>query len=224
MRWAQNGVTYLLKGKKYWRVDKAGKTTQGNTNGGWPGLFDSTLLPKCGCDCKNGKGGSSWEFESIKYSINDGKVHLRPPMELGRQIIDNRAGNTNPSIDFTISKSVTETESFTHTAGLSLTVGTEFKTGIPFLAEGKISLSVTASYEFSYGKEKSVTKTKSAKYACIAAVGKTTTCTATLRMAEINVPYIMTVRHKKKGCKCTSKGFFRRVSSTNMHLHITEES
>lgn len=93
-----------------------------------------------------------------------------------------------------------------------------------FLAEGKISLSVTASYEFSYGKEKSVTKTKSATYTCIAAVNKKTTCTATLRIAEINVPYIMTVRHKKKGCKCTSKGIFRRVSSTNMHLKMTEES
>lgn len=33
VRWAQNGVTYLLKGKKYWRVNKAGKTTQRNTNG-----------------------------------------------------------------------------------------------------------------------------------------------------------------------------------------------
>ena len=53
-------------------------------------------------------------------------------MEVGRQMIDNCGGNANPSIDLTISKSVTDTESFTHYAGHSLAVGTEFKTGIPF--------------------------------------------------------------------------------------------
>ena len=221
-KWSYNDVTYLMKGEKYWRIDQNGNTQEGVTRGGFKGLFESDLLPYCGCDCTV-KAEGNWEFDSIKYHIEEGQFHLHPPTEVAKKVIDNRKSSTTPSIEFTVSKAVTETESFTHTAGMSMTVGTEFKVGVPLIAEGKISVSVTASYEFQYGKERSVTKTKEAKFTCPAAVGKITTCLATYRIQQIDVPYTMTLRNKKKyKCTCTSEGVYRGVSATHMSMTVNE--
>ena len=42
-------------------------------------------------------------------------------------------------------------------------VGTAFSCGVPLLAEGKVSVEVTANYEFTYGTTGSVAKTISGK-------------------------------------------------------------
>ena len=70
---------------------------------------------------------------------------------------------TNPSaatasVDFSVAKSVTKTSSYSHTVGVSVTTGTEFAVGIPLLAEGKVSLEISASYEHTWGKETSLQK------------------------------------------------------------------
>jgi hypothetical protein len=100
--------------------------------------------------------------------------------QVGYQNIDNTDGSVEQSTTFTVSEEVTETASFTHTAGASVTVGTEFKAGIPVLASGSISVEVTASYEFSAGTERSESKTVSAEYNCVAPPGKKVSCQALL--------------------------------------------
>lgn len=87
-----------------------------------------------------------------------------------------------------MSTSVTKTQSFTHATGLPLTLGTEFNCGIPTLTGSTISVDGTVSYNFLYGKERSSTTIKEAKFTCTTAAGKTTTCTAILRMQQIDVP------------------------------------
>ena len=191
---------------------------------GFKGLFDSTLLPYCGCSCMSGVQGGNWEFESIQYHIGQSKIHLLPPTEVGKKVIDNVGGSQIPSIEFTVSTSVTETQSFTHATGLSLTLGTEFNCGIPTLTGSTISVDGTVSYNFLYGKERSSTTIKEAKFTCPAAGGKITTCTTTLRMQQINVPYTMTLRHNKKECKCTAEGTFRGESATHMSMIVTESN
>ena len=57
-----------------------------------------------------------------------------------------------------------------------LQVGTEFSTGIPFLAEGKISVEVTGSYSHTWGTTESETKTWSVHDTCTAGPGTSATC------------------------------------------------
>ena len=64
----------------------------------------------------------------------------------------NNQGSSDQSVAMSISETVSETMSFSHSAGVSVTVGTEFSVGIPFLAEGKVSTEISTSYDFSYGK------------------------------------------------------------------------
>ena len=123
-----------------------------------------------------------------------------------------------------MSISVTETQSFTHATGLPLTLGTEFNCGIPTLTGSTISVDGSVSYNFLYGKERSSTTIKEAKFICPAAAAKITTCIATLRMQQIDVPYTMTLHHNKKECKCIAEGIFHGKSATHMSMIVTESN
>ena len=46
------------------------------------------------------------------------------------------------------------------------------------------------------------------------------TCTTTVQMQKLEVPYTMTVRHKNKGFKCNSKGVFQRSLFEKMYMSV----
>ena len=216
--------SYLLKGNKYWRLESDGQIVQGVTLKGWKGLLESDLLPDCACDCNSGIIVGKWEFVSIKFDTNGGQVRFSPPAVVGKKVINNLKGTQSPSIAFTVAKEVVERESFSHTAGASLTVGTEFKTGVPIVAEGKVKVEFTVSYQFQYGKEKEKKTTKSATFRCPAGPKLKVTCLVTLSTQEMSVPYTMKLRHKQRGCECFSNGTYDKISATNMHMEILEET
>ena len=80
---------------------------------GFKGLLDSNLLLYCGCSCMSGVEGKNWEFESIQFHIEQSKIHSLSPTEMGKKFIDNLGCSQNPSTEFTVFTSVTETQSFT---------------------------------------------------------------------------------------------------------------
>ena len=137
-----------------------------------------------------------------------------------KKIIDNLGCSQNPSAEFTMFTSVTETQSFTYATRLSLTLGTEFNCGIPILTGSTISVDGTVSYNFLYGKERSSTTIKEAQFTCPAASGKT----ATLRTQQIYVPYTMTLRHNKKDGKCSAEGTFHGEFAAHMSMIVTESN
>ena len=67
-----------------------------------------------------------------------------------KKTITNKSGQMQTT-RYTVTKSVTESSSFSHTAGASITVGTTFEVGVPLIAMGSISLSVSASYSYTSG-------------------------------------------------------------------------
>ena len=221
LKWHKNGVTYLLKGDNYWRFDGEKSLIRKIFHkGNWDGLLEN-LLKDCPCDCDH-CCNEKWKLQGIKYHIVSASVVYSPPEILGIQVVDNRDGSGIPSIEFTVSKSVTETEIFTNTVGASLTVGTVFNVGVPIISDGKISTSLTRSYVHSSGKEKSVRKTISATYTCPGVPGKRKTCKSTLSMSRMDVPYTMILRHEDKGCTCESKGVFKKLAVSRMTLHVEE--
>ena len=75
-----------------------------------------------------------------------------------RKKIVRNSSSQSQTTKYTVSRTIIETSSFQHTAGASVSIGTSFSTGVPFLAEGKIEVEVTASYEYSAGYSNLYTK------------------------------------------------------------------
>ena len=146
----------------------------------WFTVYPQSCLNNIECDCSKTINRDDYEFKSVTYDTTGGHVKAFAPDRVGYQLIDNRDGSVTQSSTFTVSESVQETATFTHTAGASVTLGTEFSVGIPFVGEGKVTASITASYSFSAGNSRSETKTKTATFNCVASAGKSVTCEALL--------------------------------------------
>ena len=221
---SNTGDTYFLKERKTWFFEKnSNKAKIHDAAVGWGNLFDSKLLPDCPCDC-NTCCDNNWEFYDITYQTDQAQITQLSPEAIGRKELDNRNATGISIIEFTVSKTVTETQSFTHTVGASVTVGTEFKTGIPFVAEGKVSVEVTASYEYEYGTQRSVSRTREITFTCQGVPRRKTVCIVRLHYNKLDVPYTMVLKHKRKGCTCESKGIFTGVASTDMQMQVMEFS
>ena len=189
----------------------------------WFQVYPQDCLNNIQCDCSKSMNRENYEMSGVKYHNAEGSVYALPPEQVGFQHVDNKNSSSEQTTMFTVSEAVTETSSFTHTTGASVTVGTEFGTGIPVVAEGKISMEVTASYEYSAGTAKSVTKTLHAEYNCVANPGKYVTCEALLFKYRVTVPYTQTWQHKRLPCTCTSDGVFTEISANEMRMTVNEE-
>ncbi len=88
-------------------------------------------------------------------------------------------------------------------------VGTSFTAGVPDVASSTTTVEVTASYEFSYAEEKTVTKTISKSYECSGENGKRTECKAFVHEERTTIPYTLTWTNKYDDtCKCDEEGEF----------------
>jgi len=194
-------------------------------NGSWEWftVYPQSCLNNIQCDCSKTINKDDYEMSGVTYHRLQGLVKAYPPEQVGFQHIDNKDSSVEQSTTFTVSESVTETSSFSHTAGASVTVGTTFSTGIPVVAAGEISVDVSAYYDYSSGREKSETKTLRADYNCVAAPGTSVTCEALLFKYRVTVPYTQTWQHKRLPCGCTSEGVFTEITANEMRLNVDEE-
>ena len=93
---------------------------------------------------------------AMDYNIEDAESQAYPPETVGFQNINNQGGTVEQSTQFLVGEWVTETKSFSHTAGVGVKVGTEFTVGVPLFASTKVTTELSANYQFTTGKTESV--------------------------------------------------------------------
>lgn len=187
----------------------------------WFQVYPPSTVENIECKCPDRIDGSNYFLANITYG--EGTVKSYSPELIGLQYIDNADSSSEQSTEFSVSEEVTQTSSFTHTAGIEVAVGTEFKCGVPLLAEGSISVEVTVGYEFSYNTEKSVTKSLEAEYSCVAAPGTIVQCKALLYKYKVHIPFTQTWQHRRvPSCACQNSGVYTDLQSTEMRLVVDE--
>ncbi|QKX58278.1 uncharacterized protein TRUGW13939_05400 [Talaromyces rugulosus] len=99
-----------------------------------------------------------WNLEEVLYDTGVGSVAQTAPEELVSHTVTNNTDVAEkPHVD--LSKTVSETSSFTFTTGITIEAGLAFQAGIPFVAEGKIETKASAKYEFTWGHSKTFSTT-----------------------------------------------------------------
>jgi len=190
----------------------------------WFEVHPQSCLNNIECECPDQIDGNLYFLSKVDFDSSNGTVKTYRPERVGYQYIDNEDSSMAQYTTFTVAEQVEEKEIFTHTGGVAVKVGTEFKCGVPVLAQSKVSVEVTASYEFSYGKETTNTKTMQADYNCVAAPGKIVTCQAYLFKYKMSVPYTQTWQHKRvSSCTCQNSGIFTEVAASEMRLIVDED-
>ena len=169
------------------------------------------------CKCGGTKNSKDWKVHSISYDIADGSLSEHPIVTSSR-FVDNLEGEVQVEPSFTITKTVKEAESFSYTAGSSLSVGTSIIVGVPKVAPLKITSTLTHKRQHTFGKTKYKIETKTATFSCPAPAHRYVICKGMINTVKMSVPYTMTLKHKHYGCTCESKGVYKNTHHTKIYL------
>lgn len=131
------------------------------------------------------------EIAKIVYDLDNAKITAHSEPEIYRQTVHNNTGTPQTS---TISgdSSVSETSGWSDTLGVKVGVSTTFTCEVPFIFEGKVSVSAEVSNEFTWNG--STTKTKSWGFSTPVTVPAHKICICLVHVSKdtIVVPYTMT--------------------------------
>ena len=222
--WENAKRSYLFKGSKYYRKNIASLSTIPMIEG-WPRLYESDLMPKCGCGCTadtivNFK--KNWEYDSFQYDIDLGTSSPSCSTVLTDYITDSR---NNYDEEFTVSTKFNDSISFSYLNGISLPSGTPFRVSPPDYKDNIIVYNSSNLQNFTYGNLKTCsTNPKSFVYNCPSFANKTVTCTVTLCTHRLGVPYTLNFLHKTKDCVCTSRILFIQEWTSHLHMSIKQTS
>jgi len=134
---------------------------------------------------------SAYYATNVKYSISEAKILAAPPETVGSIDLTNRS-SVQQTASQNASFSATETSSWSNTVGAKIGVKTSFSCGVPFLADGKVEVSVEASYSYTWGETKSTTKVVGQTVSANIPANRQMKVTFVAQRASMDVPYSAT--------------------------------
>ncbi|TGO68313.1 hypothetical protein BELL_0835g00040 [Botrytis elliptica] len=154
------------------------------------------------------------EITAVNYILPAGNPFGRSPLVIDRQIATNNLSTTQ-TMSVTISGSTENQSSFDASAGFSTTVSTDFKCGVPGIAEGKVSVSATASTELKWGKVNKTTLQWSKSVPLEVPPGKTYRVIGSVDQTVMDIPFTATLTSKITGKTTTMTGVYKGVTNFN---------
>lgn len=103
--------------------------------------------------------GTVLDSESnLKYHLDQAKTQMGE-VDSGVHLTTTNSTSVEQTSTLRLECTVTDEAGWSNTLGASVEVSTEFKCGVPALAEGKVGVTVTGSHEHTWSKSSSVSKT-----------------------------------------------------------------
>lgn len=154
----------------------------------------------------------------IEYHLDNWKLISAAPSNMPSQTFTNKT-DLNQIMEFTFSETRTSTYTFEHSHGFGITVGTKGKIGIPFVAEGEISLEASTTHSWTFGSEISETVTFGTRFPVEARPGQTIIAKAAITRSIMDVPWTIYTKHVETGFEVQTHGTFHGVQ----YYHVNGE-
>ena len=100
-------------------------------------------------------------FQDVHYDISSHRTVSEKLVGLKEVIVRNDSAKATTTPSATLTYTYASTKNWSNTAGLKVGVKASFKTGIPFISEGKLEVSVEGSYSYTWGETSSKSVTDS---------------------------------------------------------------
>eukprot|EP01084_Bolivina_argentea_P184454 318114_1 len=157
---------------------------------------------------------------SIKFDLNNGKISGKSPQVIATITGENDSSMTQPGPVFKMSKTITETSTFTHTHGFEVKVGVKATCGVPGIASGEISSELSTQHSFQFGKTNTISKTYEINFPSQIPPRTKLVVQAVVWKSNLDVPYSMKVRKGNK--EYDSSGIWRGVTTWDIHANYKE--
>ena len=148
----------------------------------------------------------------VEFQVDKAKKLATTPKVIAQQENCNNSPETQTS-EFSFSETLTNSFTFTHQAGVSISVGTKFKCGLPLVGDAEAEVVISGSYSFTWGESMSRSQTFAAKFPVKAGPRSTVVCKALVTETKLEVPYIV---HLKSGN--SSSGVWHGTSAWDLKV------
>jgi len=165
---------------------------------------------------------SDFEISSIDYDISKSTIKETTPADIYRQSVVNDT-DTQQTSTIQGSESVSEMSGWSSKFGVRVGMKTNFKSGIPLLAEGKVEVSVDVSYEYTWNGSTTHTKSWSFSTPVTVKPKSKVVVVVTVSVSTISVPYTLTGSFVlKSGARISGKvtGTYTGKNSHNLEVHF----
>lgn len=140
----------------------------------------------------------SWDVSAKKITLKDVKYKdlpnkpqsWTPNMMTGAKVVNNNKDKA--TLSGKIGLTFSESKSWSHKAGIKISVKTSVKAGIPLLAEGKIEIGAEASYEYSWGGSQTESRTWEQSVSIPVDPNKSVSMHGKAMQGKVTVPYTAT--------------------------------
>ena len=157
------------------------------------------------------------KIDRVEFHCDRGKLEATNPKVLAVQEISNKSSQPQ-SVEFSYSETVSNSSSFTHQWGRSISSAAKFSCEVPTVVKGEITTTLTGSVSHTWGKTETFQKTVSGKHPVVAARFTKVICEVVANEAKMEVPYTM---HFKSGKK--SGGMWKGASTWDVKTSLKEE-
>lgn len=153
----------------------------------------------------------NFEVEKVEFSIDANAILTETPKVVFSDNFTNN-GPINQKHSFSISETYSESSSFDKKTSYDVNVSVECKIRVPIVAEGKITTSVSAGQEFTYGKSEEHSKTITRVVEVEVPAYSIANVSFTVYTSNMEVPYVATCVGKTSGKKIKIRGIWHGVS------------
>lgn len=113
------------------------------------------------------------------------------PMTLNTIMVENRSSEPQTSL-ISFTEDVSSTSEWSHAAGVMVGASVEISAGIPLIAEGSLTVSVEASYDYSWGGSLTTSRQFNYQANVDVAPGKKLSASVIVSKAQISIPWTAT--------------------------------
>ena len=129
--------------------------------------------------------------KDIEFDL-DNLTQSTQPFAVGTQTLRNNS-DEEQTMNFKVSKTVTTEKSFTWGSSVEIGVSTEFKVGVPLLAEGKVEVSSKIGFSLGGSQSDQDSQTFEATFPVACRANTVMRATATVQLGRVDVPYKATI-------------------------------
>jgi len=159
------------------------------------------------------------ELTNLTFETVDVVMSERLPEMLASLVVSNKT-DVHQTSSVQLSGSVSTSNSFTQTYGVKIGVSTSFKTGVPYIAEGKVKVSTEFSATFAIGKTETSTKTVTLTANPAVPAQSSVRASLVYTKADISVPWTATAHFAGTTVTKQVKGLWGGVTTYDLRVNI----
>lgn len=174
--------------------------------------------------CRQMDDITGFEANSISYDVAHAIISS-PSLDQLDRVTNRNDTSVQQSTQISGSKTITQTEGWSQTTGVKVTVSTTFETGIPIIAHGQIKVSVEGSYSYTDNGSVARAQTFAWQQPVIVPPKSIVEATVTITHSTVTVPYTLTGNYVyRSGARAagTLGGTFSGASSDDLQVALTQ--